>query len=149
MLINVPENPNLRKNQIWIMTEITIKKKARFPRVMTNGVPVDTTRQLTDDKLVSCKLCKLFPMLADQKSGLFTGPPSTSVQHVFFQALVLGTIAEHSLPLSMAPVIMNTARELAKDPKALNHMQLERTTASYKMRFGLGKIFLDDTLNAM
>ena len=49
----------------------------------------------------------------------------------------------------MAPVIMDTARELAKDPKSLNHLKLDRTTSSYKMRFGLGKTFQDETLNAI
>ena len=67
----------------------------------------------------------------------------------FFQALVLGVVAEHSLPLSMATVIMETARELAKDPKSLNHLHLDRTTSSYKMRFGLGKTFQDDTFNVI
>lgn len=66
-----------------------------------------------------------------------------------FQALVLGVVAEHSLPISMAPVIVDTAKELAKDLKALNHLSLERTTASYKMTYGLGKTFLDETIQAL
>lgn len=61
----------------------------------------------------------------------------------------MGVVAEHSLPLAMASVIVDTAKELAKDPKALNHLQLERTTTSYKMRFGLAKTCLDSTVKAM
>jgi len=49
----------------------------------------------------------------------------------------------------MAPVIMETAQELAKDPKSLNHLTLDRTTSSYKMRFGLGKTFQDETITAL
>ncbi|KAI0207299.1 hypothetical protein LSAT2_008052, partial [Lamellibrachia satsuma] len=49
----------------------------------------------------------------------------------------------------MASVIVDTARELAKDPKSLNHLNLDRTTSSYKMRFGFGKTFQDEILNAL
>ena len=68
---------------------------------------------------------------------------------IFLQTLVLGVVAEHCLPLHTASVIMDRARQLDKDPKSLNHLKLDRTMSSYKMRFGRGKTFQDDTLNAI
>ena len=68
---------------------------------------------------------------------------------IFPQTLVLGVVAEYRLPLHTASVIMDRARQLDKDPKSLNHLKLDRTMSSYKMRFGRGKTFQDDTLNAI
>ncbi|CAL8363093.1 unnamed protein product [Boreogadus saida] len=62
------------------------------------------------------------------------------------KAMVLGTLAEHSLPFIMAPVIVNLARKLAEDKVALSRMKLSRTTAQYKMVHGLGKTFSDRIL---
>ena len=52
--------------------------------------------------------------------------------------MVLGTLAEHSVPFSMAPVIVELAQTLALDKPALQRMKLSRTAASYKMVHGLG-----------
>ena len=52
--------------------------------------------------------------------------------------MVLSTIAEHSLPLSLAPVLVELSRALAQDKTALDGIQLSRTSASYKMVHGLG-----------
>lgn len=52
--------------------------------------------------------------------------------------MVLGTLAEHSVSFSMAPVIVEVAQTLALDKPALQGMKLLRTTASYKMVHGLG-----------
>lgn len=58
-----------------------------------------------------------------------------------FQAMVLASLAEHSLPFTMAPVIVDLAQTLAEDKVALSRMKLSRTTAKYKMVQGLGKTF--------
>lgn len=63
-----------------------------------------------------------------------------------FQAMVLGVLAEHSMPFSHAPVVIDLAKKLAHDPKALSTLSMDRTSASYKMRFGLGKSMLEDTV---
>lgn len=60
--------------------------------------------------------------------------------------MVLGTLAEHSLPFTMAPVIVNLAQTLAEDKVALSRM-LSRTSAKYKMVHGLGKTFSDRILS--
>ncbi|KAG1714060.1 Neuroguidin [Nymphon striatum] len=61
-------------------------------------------------------------------------------------AMVLGVIAEHSLPLSMAPVLIGLSKKLAKDSKALTKLSLDRTTAAYKLRFGLADTMLARTI---
>lgn len=66
-----------------------------------------------------------------------------------FQAMVLGTIAEHSLPLSIAPVIRELAETLALDKPALAGMKLSRTAASYKMVQGLGHTFSERTFESI
>ena len=61
--------------------------------------------------------------------------------------MVLGTLAEHSLPFKMAPVIISLAQTLARDKVALSHMKLSQTAAKYKMVHGLGKTFYDHILS--
>jgi hypothetical protein len=61
--------------------------------------------------------------------------------------VLLGTLAEHSYPFTAAPVIIELAKSLARDPKALHHLTMDRTTASYKMRFGLAETFKQNTVN--
>lgn len=50
--------------------------------------------------------------------------------------MVLGTIAEHFLLLTMAPVLVELARNLATDK--VSGMKPSRTAATYKMLYGLG-----------
>lgn len=61
--------------------------------------------------------------------------------------MVLGVVAEHNLPLTMAPALIDLAKELAKDKKALDNLSMDRTTASYRIRHGLSKTFLEETIN--
>lgn len=58
----------------------------------------------------------------------------------------LQLIAEHSLPFTMAPVLIDVAKELAKDKHVLSELSMDRTTASYKMQHGLKKTVLEGTL---
>lgn len=46
-------------------------------------------------------------------------------------------------------MIVQTACELAKDPRALSCVKLERKTAGYKLTHGLGKTFSEDTAIAL
>lgn len=62
------------------------------------------------------------------------------------QALILGFIAENSLPLSVTSGIIKLAQELAKDPKALAELSMDRTSASYKLTHGVKKTILDEVL---
>ncbi|KAJ4925581.1 hypothetical protein JOQ06_018307 [Pogonophryne albipinna] len=47
------------------------------------------------------------------------------------EAMVLAVIAEHSLPLSTAPVLVELSQQLAADKIALSRMKLSQTAASY------------------
>ena len=55
--------------------------------------------------------------------------------------MVLATLAEHSLPFTFAPVMVNLAQVLAEDKVALSGLKLSRTSAVYKMVHGLGFTF--------
>ncbi|KAJ8390548.1 hypothetical protein AAFF_G00103450, partial [Aldrovandia affinis] len=61
--------------------------------------------------------------------------------------MVLGVVAEHSLPLSIAPVLVDLAQQLATDKVALSNIKLSRTAASYKMVHGLGHTFSERTFS--
>ena len=69
--------------------------------------------------------------------------PKTSV-HVLdrvanMEAMLVGFLAEHSLSFSMSQRIIDLAKELCKDRPALQKLNMHRTTASYKLIYGLGK----------
>ncbi len=49
----------------------------------------------------------------------------------------ISLIAEYSMPLSMAPVLIEYAQEMSQDAKVLNNMSMSRTAASYKLKDGL------------
>jgi len=66
-----------------------------------------------------------------------------------FQALVLAVAAELSWPFTSVPVIINLAKALAADPEALNSLSMDRTTSSYKMKFGLAETFTERTLEIL
>ena len=54
-------------------------------------------------------------------------------------AFVVSFSAEHTLPFTMAPRVIRLAQELARDHKTLQSLSMDRTTASYKLREGLGE----------
>lgn len=68
-------------------------------------------------------------------------------QNIFYffalQAMVLDTIAEHSLPFTLSPAITDLAKELARDPTALSALHMDHTSASYKLTHGLKKTWED------
>ena len=39
----------------------------------------------------------------------------------------------------MVPVMINLVQELAEDPQALARLSVDRTSASFKMKYGLAK----------
>ena len=55
------------------------------------------------------------------------------------EALVLSYCAEKNLSFARAGEMIDIPKELSKDRKALNLTQLSRTTASYKIKFELGR----------
>jgi hypothetical protein len=55
-----------------------------------------------------------------------------------FEAFVISFMAENSLPLSMVPKLIEFSKEVNRDQKALDSLEMHRTTASYKLREGVG-----------
>ncbi|XP_060789431.1 uncharacterized protein LOC132894118 isoform X2 [Neoarius graeffei] len=56
------------------------------------------------------------------------------------EAALSSFMAEHSLPLSMSPHLIKFAQEFSRDTSVTNSMCMDRTTASYKLREGLGTV---------
>nr|XP_055069280.1 uncharacterized protein LOC129450264 [Misgurnus anguillicaudatus] len=63
------------------------------------------------------------------------------------EAIVLAVIAEHSLPLTMAPVLVELSQCLAADKAALSQIKVSRTAASYKIVYGMGRTFAEKTFS--
>ena len=59
--------------------------------------------------------------------------------NIWKEGMVLSFIPEYSLPFSSARNIVELVKEMMRDPKAANKLQVARQTASYKMRHGLAK----------
>ena len=51
------------------------------------------------------------------------------------EAMILGYIAEHSLPLSLADSLKNLIQEASRDPQSLSGLSLSKQTASSKMNY--------------
>lgn len=63
------------------------------------------------------------------------------------EAMLLSFLAEKNLSFSIAPDIIELAKELAKDIKALDRMSMHRTAASYKLRIGVAQTFHEQMLS--
>ena len=92
----------------------------------------------------------LHPMFASQLS---TPKSSTSESNVplcdritQMEDMVLGFVVENNLPFSTAEKILELANEMMRDPHAAKKLKLARTTASYKLRYGLAKGFKDEIM---
>lgn len=59
------------------------------------------------------------------------------------EAQLLGFMAERGMPFTHSADLIRLAQNMAKDIKVLNAMSMDRTTASYKLNFGLAKYFQD------
>lgn len=64
-------------------------------------------------------------------------------------ALITSFLAEHSLPFSIAPEILELSKTLSKDLTALNSLQMSRVSASYKLKFGLAKTVKDQQIETL
>ena len=53
------------------------------------------------------------------------------------EATLLSFVAEHNLPLTMIPALIDLAQELARDPGALSALKMSRPCGTYKMTDGL------------
>ena len=72
-------------------------------------------------------------------------PPAVPVKDriVSQEAMLLGFLAENTLPFTMVPKLIELTKAMSADKTALSKLSMSRTTASYKMRFGLAKTIKD------
>ena len=54
-------------------------------------------------------------------------------------AMVLASAAELMMPFYMVPHLISLGHELGRDHKPLSEQGMDRTTASYKTRYGLAR----------
>ena len=93
--------------------------------------------------------------VVEQSHGLVAPPPPTprivslKDRQSHQEALICSFIAEHSLPLSLAPHIVSLAQELSRDYKALQELRLERTSATCKLKEGVSAVFHKRLVSAM
>ena len=57
----------------------------------------------------------------------------------YIERMVLSFVAEYSFPFSSAKNTVELCKEMMHDPKAVNKLQVARTTALYKMQNGLAR----------
>lgn len=65
------------------------------------------------------------------------------------EAIILGFLAENDLPFTITPNLIKLCQQLAKHPKALNELKMDRCTASYKMTFGLASFFTKELVEEL
>ena len=53
--------------------------------------------------------------------------------------MVLSFVAEYSFPFSSAKNMVELCKEMMRDPKTVNKLQVAQTTASYKVQNGLAR----------
>ena len=59
------------------------------------------------------------------------------------EATVLSFVAEHSLPLAVAPHLVQFAKHMAEDQATLN-LSMQQSSASYKLKYGPVKTFKEE-----
>ena len=65
------------------------------------------------------------------------------------EAMSLGFAVENSLSYSVVSKVIELSKKLAQDPAALDKLSMDRTTASYKLWFGLANTMNELTLEAI
>ena len=65
------------------------------------------------------------------------------------EAMLLSFMAENNMPFTAAPKIIDLAKALARDKKALDSLHMNDTTASYKTRLGLGLTIKDKLIKSL
>ena len=63
--------------------------------------------------------------------------------------MTLAFIAEHSLSLSLAPELIEYAKEMSTNPKAPESTSMDRTSPPYKMQYGLKDTIVQGTVEEL
>ena len=85
-----------------------------------------------------------------------TKPEETLLPNVSFQdrksnaeAMLISFVAEHGLPLSITPHLLNLSKELGRDTKTLESLKMERQSATYKLKDGLDAVIHKRLVNEL
>ena len=65
------------------------------------------------------------------------------------QAMVLAFAADHSIPFSTLPKLIEMTKVLSSDRTALSEVKLSRQAAGYKIRFGVGEAVMHDIVEKL
>lgn len=65
------------------------------------------------------------------------------------EATVLGFTAEHSLPFTIVPELICLSKQFTKDKAAMDSLSVDRTSASYKTKYGLAKSFTEELVEEL
>ena len=58
-------------------------------------------------------------------------------------------LAEHGLPFSLAPALIDFAKTMGEDPQALKGLSMNRSTAAYTLTHGVAPAFREELLNKL
>ncbi|GFW36261.1 protein N-terminal glutamine amidohydrolase [Trichonephila clavipes] len=65
------------------------------------------------------------------------------------EVLITSFIAENSLSFNVAPNLIELCKQLSRDQTALNSLEMSRTTACYKMKYGLAKTIKENFIKTL
>ncbi|XP_055881072.1 uncharacterized protein LOC129925675 [Biomphalaria glabrata] len=123
-------------------TRSTLKSSSSLPALFQNRKNLE---QAVTEPIQT--IYGLAPNVLQAQCSTLCNEPATAVyvsmkDRVSHQeALLCSFIAEHSLPLSIAPHLVALAQELSRDSKALSQLSMDRKSTSYKLRDGLSSVF--------
>ena len=72
------------------------------------------------------------------------GNPSTASRIATQKAMLLAFVAEHTLPFSIVPSLLDLCKGMAEDKRALSKTTMSRTAATYTLTHGLASAFKND-----
>ncbi|GFV98747.1 transcriptional activator Myb [Trichonephila clavipes] len=65
------------------------------------------------------------------------------------EVLITSFIAENSLSFNVAPNLIELCKQFSRDQTALNSLEMSRTTACYKMKYGLAKTIKENIIKTL
>ncbi|KAF8785785.1 hypothetical protein HNY73_011290 [Argiope bruennichi] len=65
------------------------------------------------------------------------------------EVLITSFIAENSLSVNVAPNLIELCKQLRRDQTALNSLEMSRTAACYKMKYGLAKTIKENIIKTL
>ena len=89
--------------------------------------------------MVQLPMLMMHEFVAEKLNNHYNLLPPFKIESPMQKPLLYRFLDKHTLPLTMAPQVIRLAQELARDHKTLQSLSMDSTTASYKLREGLGE----------